>query len=70
MADIWVISDTHFNHAKILDFKDYIGKPARSFDNVDQMNEAMMDNWQVLLSQTILLFTVEMYCLEWTKLTG
>ena len=45
MADIWVISDTHFNHAKILDFKDYIGKPARSFDNVDQMNEAMMDNW-------------------------
>ena len=45
MADIWVISDTHFNHAGILEFKDYIGKPVRGFDSVEQMNEAMMDNW-------------------------
>jgi len=45
MADIWVISDTHFNHAPILEFKDYIGKPVRGFDSVEQMNECMMDNW-------------------------
>jgi calcineurin-like phosphoesterase family protein len=45
MTDTWVISDTHFNHAKILDFKDYIGKPARSFDSADHMNQCMMDNW-------------------------
>ena len=45
MGKIFVISDTHFNHANILGFKDYIGKPCREFDNVDQMNEAMMDNW-------------------------
>jgi calcineurin-like phosphoesterase family protein len=45
MADIWVISDTHFNHAAILTFKDYAGKPPRTFDSVDHMNECMMDNW-------------------------
>ncbi len=45
MAKTFVISDTHFNHAGILDFKDYIGKPVRDFDSVDQMNECMMDNW-------------------------
>ena len=44
--DIWVISDTHFNHAPILKFKDYAGLPPRGeFANVDQMNECMMDNW-------------------------
>jgi len=42
----WVISDTHFNHAAILGFKDYAGKaPRPDFDNVDQMNECMFDNW-------------------------
>jgi len=44
--DIWVISDTHFNHAPILKFKDYAGLPPRGeFDNVDQMNQCMLDNW-------------------------
>ena len=45
MSDIWVTSDTHFNHAAILTFKDYAGKPTRVFDSVDQMNECMLDNW-------------------------
>ena len=48
--DIWVVSDTHFNHAPILNFKDYVGKPARSFDNVDQMNECMFDNWNSVVA--------------------
>jgi len=45
MADIWLISDTHFNHAGILTFKDYIGKPVRNFATVDEMNECILDNW-------------------------
>ena len=45
MAKTFVISDTHFNHAGILEFKDYIGKPVRDFDSIEQMNECMMDNW-------------------------
>jgi len=45
MAKTFVISDTHFNHAGILEFKDYIGKPVRGFDSVEQMNQCMLDNW-------------------------
>lgn len=41
----FVISDTHFNHEGILTFKDYLNKPCRTFDSVDQMNECMLDNW-------------------------
>jgi len=46
MTDTWVISDTHFNHAPILTFKDYAGKPPRDgFTDVNHMNEVMLDNW-------------------------
>ncbi len=45
MAQTFVISDTHFNHAGILEFKDYIGKPVRGFDSIDHMNQCMLDNW-------------------------
>lgn len=48
--NIWVISDTHFNHAAILTFKDYAGKPPRDgFRDVEHMNEHMLDMW----SQTV-----------------
>ena len=48
MKNIWVISDTHFQHANILTFKESeTGKLVRGslFDNEDQMDECMMDNW-------------------------
>ena len=46
MADTFVISDTHFNHAPILTFKDYAGQPPRAgFTEVDHMNQVMLDNW-------------------------
>ena len=45
--DIWVISDTHFNHARILEFEDSrTGKRVRpQFDNVQHMNEHMIEMW-------------------------
>lgn len=43
MTKTFYSSDHHFNHANILNFKDYNGCPVREFDNVDQMNEAMID---------------------------
>ena len=45
MRDIWLISDTHFNHEAILEFNDYSGKPVRPFASVDEMNQCMLDNW-------------------------
>ena len=49
MADIWVISDTHFNHANILNFKDKYDKPIRPFQSVHDMNETMINNWNALV---------------------
>ena len=45
--DIWVISDTHFDHANILNFTDREGRPTRGalFSDVDDMNEVMIHNW-------------------------
>ena len=42
--DIWLISDTHFNHKNILSFTQG-GQPVREFDSVEQMNQCIMDNW-------------------------
>lgn len=39
MRQIWIISDTHFGHEKIID---YAGRP---FSNAIEMDEAICDNW-------------------------
>ena len=47
MANIWVISDTHFSHENILKFTDKDGKKFRGdlFKDVDHMNETIIQNW-------------------------
>jgi calcineurin-like phosphoesterase family protein len=45
MREIFVISDTHFNHANMLKFTDADGQLIRPFNNVLEMNEMMVDNW-------------------------
>ena len=47
MSDIWVISDTHFHHANILNFLDENGELIRGkqFSTVDEMDECMLENW-------------------------
>lgn len=45
MADIWLISDTHFNHENILNFLDSKGEKFRKFHDVHHMNEHMIDRW-------------------------
>lgn len=47
MRNIWVISDTHLNHANILRFKDSAtGNLVRpGFANVEEMNEHILECW-------------------------
>lgn len=47
MADIWLISDTHFNHENILKFTDDQGQKfrGRHFHDVTHMNEHMIECW-------------------------
>lgn len=41
----FLIADTHFSHSNILNFKDGFGNPLRSFWNVHEMDEHMIDRW-------------------------
>jgi calcineurin-like phosphoesterase family protein len=43
--DLWVISDTHFNHENILHFTDHNGDRIRPFDSVKEMNEVLVNRW-------------------------
>jgi calcineurin-like phosphoesterase family protein len=45
MANIWVLSDTHFGHDNILKFLKADGTPLRCFDSAAQMDEYMIDQW-------------------------
>jgi len=51
--DIWLISDTHFNHANILKFTDaHTGDLIRpGFDDVNHMNEYMIERWNSVVKQ-------------------
>jgi len=43
---VWVIADTHFNHAGILNFNRDDGKPVRpGFADLNHMNEHMITQW-------------------------
>jgi calcineurin-like phosphoesterase family protein len=45
MTNIWVTSDTHFNHANILNFTDSEGNKVRPFTSVEDMNQTMIERW-------------------------
>lgn len=45
MANLFFISDTHFNHEKSLTFKRDDGSPLRDFSSCEEMDETMVKNW-------------------------
>jgi calcineurin-like phosphoesterase family protein len=51
MADIFVISDTHFGHTNILNFTDSGGTKVRSFYDIHHMNEHMVDRWNSVVKK-------------------
>lgn len=44
-GNTWVISDPHFSHANILNFKREDGTPLRPFSSVEEMDETLIKNW-------------------------
>ena len=50
--EIFIISDTHFGHAKMLDFLNYDGTRMRPFSSVEEMDELMIENWNKLVKPT------------------
>jgi calcineurin-like phosphoesterase family protein len=45
MANTFLIADTHFGHKNIVNFVTKDGTPVRPWDDVDEMDEAMVDRW-------------------------
>ena len=48
----WFISDNHFFHANILNFKDDAGNPIRpNFNSMEEMNEFMIERWNSVVGK-------------------
>ena len=45
MPDVFFVSDTHFDHANFLNFRDNAGELIRPFSSVEEMNELMIERW-------------------------
>lgn len=45
MYNIFFTSDTHFSHANMCKFLDYDGQRVRPFDNWEECDELMIENW-------------------------
>lgn len=50
MADLFIISDTHFGHSRILGFENADGSSVRSFTSVEEMDQTMVDRWNSVVS--------------------
>lgn len=50
MSNTFLISDTHFGHLGVTKFLREDGSPLRPWDDVLEMDEAMIDNWNRVVS--------------------
>lgn len=63
---VFFTADSHFNHANIID---YCNRP---FDNVEQMDEVLINNWNRVVGSDDVVFYLGDFCLGgsmvWTKI--
>ena len=52
----YVISDTHFNHSRILEYCQ------RPFDDVEQMNEVIINNWNKVINEDDIVYVLGDFC--------
>ena len=63
---VFFTSDTHFNHTNIIQYCQ------RPFKSTDEMNEAIIDNWNSVVGEEDTVFHLGDFCLgssaEWNKI--
>lgn len=52
MPNVFLISDTHFRHKNICSFFTDDGSKMRPWDNVEEMDQTMADNWNSVVKPT------------------
>ena len=55
---IWFIADTHFRHKNILEFEN------RPFKNLDEMEEKMIEAWNLAVKKTDTVYVVGDFCFD------
>ena len=50
MVKTWLISDTHFGHQGVCNFTRDDGSPLRPWDNADDMDAALVANWNAVVA--------------------
>lgn len=45
MVNTWIVADTHFSHRNVTQFLREDGSKLRPWDDVDEMDEVMVQNW-------------------------
>jgi calcineurin-like phosphoesterase family protein len=56
MSNVWFTSDTHFGHANIIKYCD------RPFENVDVMDEALIDYWNMNVKDGDIVYHLGDFC--------
>ena len=52
MPSVFLTADTHFGHTNICKFTTADGSPVRPWDNPDEMDEALVANWNSVVKPT------------------
>jgi len=55
--NIWLTADTHYSHANIIKFCD------RPFKNVNEMNEALISNWNEVVRSSDIIYHLGDFCM-------
>ena len=63
MSNTFFISDTHFGHKNILNFE-HEGKPLRTFDSAEEMDEHMVDCWNKTVKPHDTIYHVGDFCMN------